>query len=448
MQFPTTSRQAGTGENAPTETQPESETSKVVKLAPRRAGDWIESFLAFTSRINSPEIFRTWCAISALAGALQRRVWLSSQQGVLYPNLYVLLVAPPAVGKTEAIRRVADIWRATENLHVAPDAVSRASLVDVLARSNVKLNVLNPRTGRHDFKVYHGLNVAADEFGVLCPAHDTDFLSHLTALFDNRSVFQEEKRHRKGDPIDIKDPTLNILAGVQPGFLAELLPEQAWSMGFTSRLLMIYAGVGVRQELVFGLSSRENQASLAEYTRYQTALQKDLLSITQLYGEFDFEPEAAAALRTWYDRNLEPIPTHSRLVHYCGRRLMTCFKLSMISSISHRSDLIIGLDDFQRAQDWILDAERRMPDIFRDMAGRGDKQIMDDLHDFLWRIFARTKEGIHESRVITFLSGKVPSEKIVRIIDLCERARLIERDRTSALPLWKPILRDHSRGIE
>lgn len=373
---------------------------------------------------------------------MQRRIWTESANGIIYPNLYVLLVAPPGIGKSETIKRIGELWRAVEDLHVAPSSVTRAALIDVLARSNVK--IVRPE----GFQIFHGLNVASTEFGVICPAHDLEFLNTLNDLFDCGDSYSEERRHRQ-EQVDIKYPILNILGGTQPGFLSELLPEQAWSMGFTSRLLMIYSAQEVEIDLFSVADPTAKTSSKKTYDNYKKSLAADLHSIAQMYGPVEWDKDAAEALITWYKRKLEPVPTHSRLQHYKVRRLLSIFKLSMISSVSRGSDLRIMTQDLTRAQDWLLEAEGRMPDIFRDMAGKSDKLVIDDLHAYMWRMWIRDKKSIHESKVISFLSNKVPSEKILKIIELCERAGVIEKDRSTPHPMWIPALnKENVQGVE
>jgi hypothetical protein len=374
---------------------------------------------------------------------MQRRIWTETPSGVIYPNLYVLLVTPPGVGKSQAIARAAELWRATENLFVAPNSVTRAALIDVLAKSAVK-SILPSG----EFQLFHGLNVAASEFGVLCPAHDLEFLNTLNDIYDCWPEFSEERRHRKGEQVQIKHPILNILGGTQPGFLSELLPEQAWSMGFTSRLILVYSAQQVKSSL-FGTEHIGGLAGLK--TQYQSdmeLLKKDLTNITQLYGAVEWSPEAVKTFETWFAKGLQPVPTHSRLQHYNQRRVLNIFKLCMISSVSRSNDLTIQLADLQRAQDWLIQVEDRMPDIFRDMAGKSDKQVMDDLHDFMWRLYARENppKPIHEMRIIQFLSAKVPSEKIVRLIELCERSGIMQRDRSTHQPMWASYCQGQHTG--
>ena len=67
-------------------------------MAKRRLSNWIDSFDKFTSGMPSPDIFRKWGAIAAIGGALERKTWVTTNVGTLYPNLYTVIVAPAGVG--------------------------------------------------------------------------------------------------------------------------------------------------------------------------------------------------------------------------------------------------------------------------------------------------------------------------------------------------------------
>lgn len=400
----------------------------------RRCPDWIESFLAFTKDIPSPEVFRLWTAISIIAGAANRRIWIETAQTILYPNLYVLLVAPPGIGKTQAIDRANEIWRKVPGLNVAPDSVTRASLLDTLAGAGTKTILPSG-----EFQMYHALNVAAGEFGVLCPAHDLEFLNTLNVLYDAPPVLSEARRGRAEQLLTIDHPMLNMLAGTQPMFLSSLLPEQAWGMGFTARVLMIYSAQLIKVDIFNPLVKGD--------VRLKDNLIHDIASMTKLWGTLSWTEEAKKVLLAWYATDLTPIPTHSRLQNYNTRRLLHVFKLCMVSALSRGNEMKIEIPDVQRAQDWLIQAEGRMPDIFREMTGTSDKAVIDDLHDFMWRYYARERKPLHESLVMRFLSGKVPAEKVMRVLELAERSGIAVRAQEGPL-LWKPGLKDNMRGVE
>ena len=117
--------------------------------APALDVDWIDTFVSYSEGIPSPEIFRLWVAISIVGGAMERRCWMKSARGVLYPNMFILLVAPPAVGKTQAISLAMEIVYASRKgieasavMKIAPSSVTKASLVDAISDAGKKVSNL------------------------------------------------------------------------------------------------------------------------------------------------------------------------------------------------------------------------------------------------------------------------------------------------------------------
>lgn len=378
----------------------------------RGSPDWIELFLDYTKAIPSPDVFRLWSAIACVAGALERRVWITVSGKQLFPNLYTLLVANPGIGKTQSIEHVNELWHAVPGLHLAPHDVTKAALVDELSKATRKLIM-----GEATLVEYNSLLVAADEFGVLVPSHDLDFLSTLNRIFDNPPQHRQNRRGLQTQ-IDITCPQLNIIGGTQPAYLANLLPEEAWGMGFMSRVIMIHAGAGRRVKLFGG-------AELSKPLFAQ--LIGRLKDFTKLYGVMPWEFPAAEEAQRWNDSGLEPVPIHSKMEHYNARRLLHVLKLSIIAAVSS-GHTTISLLDFTRARDWLLDVEKNMPDIFRAMVQKSDQQVIDELHFFCWQRFVQTKKPLHESTLIHFLHNRVMSEKIPRILEICVRANIFDRE--------------------
>jgi hypothetical protein len=393
--------------------------------------DWITGFLEYTEGTQSPEIFRLWAAIGAVAGALERRVWVETARSVLFPNLYTLLVAPPGVGKDEAIRHVAPLWRGAKDLRVAHDSLTTASLIDDLAEAKRAL-VLTPTT----LLEYNSLLIAAPEFGILVPSHDLEFLNKLNRIYDCPPLYSERRRHMKQQVIEIHKPQLNILAGTQPAYLASLLPEEAWGMGFMSRVLMIYTNQRVQVPLF-----RHRVVDQAK----GEALLADLTAITRLYGRMEFSVAAEQELERWVATGMDPVPEHSKLVHYSNRRVVHVLKLAMVAAASQGNAASISLENLNTARDWLFGAELTMPDVFRDMVNKSDNQVLQDLHFFAWKIFTKERKAIHESRLIDYLRAKVPSEKIEGILNIADKSRMIQRQASTLL--WVPLPKDQ-HGVE
>lgn len=375
--------------------------------------DWIEDFLKHTEGIPSPEIFRLWSGITCVAGALERRVWITSAGDQVFPTLYTLLVGKPGTGKSQAIRPVSSLWYATKELHIASHSVTKASLTDELHDAK---RIIVPSDGT--LIEYHSLQIAASEFGVLVPAHDLDFLNFLNDIYDNNNNYRESRR-TQSRKIDAVNPQINILAGTQPAYLAALLPEEAWGMGFMTRMIMVYSAERFNVRLFDKRTS--NKESFG-------GLLDDLKILLKAHGEADWERDAMDAIQAWADAGFPPEPEHSRLESYNSRRILHIMRLCLISAASGGHPLLITLPDFQRALGWLIQAEQTMPDIFKEMVQKSDAQVIQELHMFVWGIWARDKKPVHEARLIHFLQTKVTSDKIDRILSVAVRSNILDHD--------------------
>lgn len=388
--------------------------------------DWIPKFMEYTEGIPSPYLFRLWSAIGCVAATLDRRVWTVSAGDKVFPGLYTLLVGPPGSGKSQSIRQVSALWYSTKELKIAPNSVTKASLTDELEAAKRVIPIKNPGPGEDVMIEYHSLQIAASEFGVLVPAHDLDFLNFLNQIYDNDPNYRESRR-TGGRKVDTINPQINILAGTQPAYLASLLPEEAWGMGFMTRMIMVYSAERFNVRLFDTKTS--NPRIFAE-------LSEQLKLLLKVHGQAKWSEDAKVAIQAWADAGFPPEPEHSRLAAYNARRVLHTITLCLVSAASAGHPLEIQLSDFQRAQGWLLQAEATMPDIFKEMVQKSDSQVIQELHQFVWTLWARDKKPIHESRLMFFLQNRVPSEKIDRILQIAVRANILDKDATG--PYYKP----------
>jgi hypothetical protein len=333
---------------------------------------------------------------------LERKTWTTGSAGQIFPNLLTLLVGPPTSGKTNAIRPIRDLWSRIQGLNLSPDNVTKAALIDSLSRS--LRTIINGTTAQ----VFCSMVVPCSEFGVFFTHHDLEFLSVLNHIYDTPASYIEERR--TSGKVEVNKPHLVVLAGTQPDFLNSFLPDEAWGMGFTSRLVMVYAGSAPAADL-FSYATIQSSTLLTR-----------LAEIFTYKGEFAWQKQAIDEINAWNRSNCPPTPTHTRLLHYNGRRALHTIKLSMISSASRSPEMIVELEDFERAKDWLLSAEENMPDIFRAMGQRSDMQILTDLHLHLYRLWSSValdkRKPLQEKDIYAFLHSRVPSEKISRLVDV------------------------------
>lgn len=370
--------------------------------------DFVDEFMSQTSGIRSPEPFRLWTAITILASVLERRVWTHTDRGHLHPNLYTILAGAPAAGKGLCVTTARSLLAGVSGLHLGPDNPTKAAFLDCLEAA-VRLSVGTTT-------VFSAMAVVCREFGVLLPKHDTAFIEDLTDIYDNPPLYTAPRRVSKS--VSINKPTVNILAAVTPDFIGDLIPETAWGQGFTSRLLFIY-GTRVPMNGRDAFAKREDINASRLVACLKTIFE-------DLEGEFNWDEDARSEFNTWVNAGMDPIPNYGRLVHYIGRRDVHLLKLSMISAVSANQRLCVKRSDYERAKRWLLDAEARMPDVFRAMSQKSDAQLIKDLHFHVYSLWARValekRKPVPIGEMWKFLEEKAPTERVPRIIEAAIRS--------------------------
>lgn len=291
-----------------------------------------------------------------------------------------------------------------KGLHIAPDNPSEASFKDALFESG------KPALNGSGYITHSAMTVLCREFGVLIPKYDDVFLASLSDIWDNPPSYTSPRRTSK--TVNIEAPTVNILAAATPAALSKF-PESAWGEGFCSRVIFVYGTQNHSYRDVFKKREATNNDELRRQLRE---------FYNDLHGEFEWEEPAREAFNNWLNIDrCAPVPSHPRLVYYNTRREVFILKLSMISAVSAGHGMTITLDDFCRAQSWLFEEEKSMPDVFRALTQKSDKQLYDEVHHFVYVKYSSVglseREPVDEIEVRRFLEDKATSERIPIIID-------------------------------
>lgn len=374
----------------------------------RRLQSWTQAFEKYVEPMGSPSLFGRWTGIFTIAAALERKTFVVTPKGTLYPNLYTILVGPAGAGKTVAASVAHEMLSHLDHHYIAPTSLTKAAMMDALEEA--KRDIVRPQD-TPPVVSFNSLCVISNELGVLVPAYENDFINVLTDIYDCKR-YSERRRSTKRE-FDIRAPQFNILAATTPSYLNNLMPEGAWDQGFISRTMLIYSGRGESVDLF------EEQAINKEL---YDALIADLLSLgNNLYGRFRFHADAVDAFRQWMKAGEEPSPDHPKLQHYNSRRQSHLLKLCMISSASTGDDLEVRLENFVESLDWLLEAEAAMPDIFRSMVSGGSTRVIDETWHFAYDRWQKKKEPIPEPMLVEFISQRAPVHEVMRILDVMQR---------------------------
>lgn len=388
----------------------------------RQLQSWIESFCEYSRTIGSPTIWSKWTAIAVIAGALERKVWVRTKGSDLYPNLYIGIVGPPGIGKSEALKPGERILRTLEarpnssGLYIAPSILSHASLLDALV--DAKRKIVRP-ADPVPITEFHYFTVFASELGVFLPEYEPRSITRLIKLYDGEYI-EERLRSQKNGALILHSPQITLIGGTTPSYLNSFLPEGAWDGGFTSRVIFIYSGEKNRTAIF------EKEGEFAELERLYRALVADLKQVFGLFGKMDWDADAAEAISAWHVTGEKPVPNHRKLEHYNSRRLAHVIKLCMIASAARGGDMTIKLEDYQTAQDWLVEAEGRMPDIFNAMGGLANEgQAMEDVWFFIYKLYMKDGKPLPKHVLVNFLRERVPPHAVMKVIDIMVESQML-----------------------
>ncbi|MEG0454236.1 MAG: hypothetical protein RR559_02605, partial [Bacteroides sp.] len=173
-----------------------------------------------------------WVAISAIAAVLQRKVWLD-WGNIFYPNMYVVLVAPP--GRARKGTAIAPMLKFLTRLSIplAAESITREALIQAMKEAESVVTLKNGSS-----LVHASLTVVSPELTVFLGYNNNTLLSDLTDWFDCRDTWQYRTKNSGTD--DITGIFLNLLGATTPDLLRTTLPLDAIGGGLTSRMIFIY----------------------------------------------------------------------------------------------------------------------------------------------------------------------------------------------------------------
>jgi len=170
------------------------------------------------------------------------------------------------------------------------------------------------------------------------------------------------------------------------------------------------------------------------------ALKDDFAEIGKVYGRLQFSDEVMTAFDHWYMNGQGPKPTHPKLKNYNTRRPAHLLKLCKVACINTNTDMIINLDNYHQAMNWMVEAENSIPDIFKEMASGGDEKVMEEVWHFLFQYKARFDKFAPQSMLYRFVATKVPAYSIENLLLMMEKSGMLTTEAVKGEGLvYKPL---------
>lgn len=321
--------------------------------------DWIKAYQTYASYGEAPPKMHFWTAVSSIAGALRRKVWIEQKYFRWYPNFYVIFVAPPGVvAKTTTADVGMDLLRRVPGIKFGPSVVTWQSLVKSFAECQEMFEMDNPVTGEREHHTMAAMTISSGEFGNLLNPQDKEMVDMLVNLWDGKG-FRKETKHSGSD--EVVNPWINLIACTTPAWIAGNFPEYMIGGGFTSRCVFVYTEKKYKLVAYPGLCIPEGMEAV------QAGLVQDLEQIAALRGEYKLSNKAVEWGQAWYaehNNKRQPHLDDDRYGGYVARKQTHIHKLAIVLAAAVGDRMLITEETLMTAAQMVTDLELEMTKVF------------------------------------------------------------------------------------
>lgn len=371
----------------------------------RNYDDFIMACANTPSQLALPLNFRKWAALSAVAGALGRKVWYDAGAFQISTNMLIVLVAAPGKGKSLSLNLpINKVYGGLATLPgVAPSDDEWNPNIDTHGLTDRPLLMISDRITPYQLPVEmqraqrfdivsstptspvweSSVTLVTSEFGTFMSRDDLNLQVFMTEMWDRKPHHSD--RTKTSGRYFIKGPCLNWIACATPDQFVENMPHNARSQGLLSRIIPVYYdGPSIRADIKYGTTEDHIIASL----------QEDLARISELRGEMKFASDLEDQVREEVQEGLQPTPTDPNLAEYCERRVGEFIKVAMAISASRRDTLVIERDDWDTTKEMMFEAEADMPTVLKHFGMSKAGRTALDLQVFVKTMLEKYPQGL------------------------------------------------------
>ncbi len=327
----------------------------------RKVDDWIDTYVNSVANTEPPKNYHIWTAVAAIASVLQRKCQLNWGTLTFYPNMYIVLVGPPAARKGTAMNLMKPLLDDLQ-IKMAAEAITREALIRELKNSTDTLI-----TEKGKMFMHSSLTVWSQELTVFLGYQNSQLMSDLTDWYDCRNQWTYRTKNMGTD--EIIGVFMNIFGATTPDLIRSTMSLDAIGGGLTSRMIFIF---------------EENKgrvcpypAFTAEEKRIREDLKYDLARIHMISGRFRTTECFLNRWIEWYTwQEANPPFRDTRFEGYLERRANHVMKLSMICNAARSNKMEVSSGDLNRAIKLIEAAEIKMPKTFSGVGQLSNANVM------------------------------------------------------------------------
>ena len=306
-----------------------------MKLGKRKLENWLNGLQEYVEDTEAPRDFWLWGGIFTLCTTLQRRVWLPYGLEPIFPNIYVLLVAPPGKCRKAGPPSLAKRMLKKVNIPVSIDSFSKRDFTKELA----ELYKTEHFTIEGKTRPQTPIGLISKEMSSLLAVDPKGMIEVLTDLFDSHEEWEYGTSGQGHDKL--YGVCVSCFIATTPIWFAANLPQEAIGGGFTSRFAIV---TGYDKYKRVPIPSIPDEALYAK-------LLSDLSIVAMLTGEFKWTTASRDFFKSWYKTLDDKVgeTKDDRLHSFIERMHVIALKVAMAIHVSYSNELVIELSDIEAA---------------------------------------------------------------------------------------------------
>ena len=344
--------------------------------------------------MKGSQIFHRWSFVTVLAALLERRVWLDrGRMGVLFPNMYTILVGPPAAGKSTAAQLSVDLFQkvllpATPAPKLGPTKITQAALYKELKAAERMYNIPGAGDCRSSPLFIYASELAINmvDFG------GGTLTNELIDFYDSKSLTAKMEKRIVSDveTLTLTNPSLTLLGCTTDTFLQSAAQEKLITSGLSSRILFV-----VEPNRVY----KERKHIEPDAPTYQ-ALIDALSGVYRLSGVMQFDRQAQIRYIELAEKADQDCFEGKLEFHqnYYGRKPDHISKVAMVLAAINGSKTV-STENLDQALSWIEDLEPYMIKAFGSRIVTKDEDLNNKILLFI------PAEGISEVEMLAKMDG-------------------------------------------
>jgi hypothetical protein len=365
------------------------------------------------------------------SAALQRRVWLGNlTERPLFPNLYIVLIGHPGLGKSFLVNPAQRLLRHWANnpddqskdfptgvkrkdlIETAPDDFSYQQFLKRLSEATRRFTY--PDNGKPKPYTHASMALVLSDMTSLFKKNADQVAKCLLKCYDCED-YEYETKHQGKDYI--RHTCVNMLAGATPTVLKEAASYNIFDDGFTSRIIFCFDYIPRHENFWVADINDEQQAAFPP-------LLEHVKKLAGLFGRVQFDPSVHDYLQTWYTDTHLPVAKRAspKMQNYYARTRVHVQKLAMAIHFSESYEMIVGLDSVKKAIELLTTLEKKMSVGFNSVG----RNILHGISKDITKFLAAMPKGANKPLLLANFNYEVTLPELDEILDALQMSGQIK----------------------